>query len=125
MRRLALLLALPAALAACGGNSPDLYSPGPTRACLVQHGSKVGGKLDFVASTATGGAFQARLDDNRVTVVFGQTEDDARQIELAYRRTAGPNIGVADILGRNVNVVLLWKEHPTDEQLRTVAQCLS
>jgi hypothetical protein len=125
VRRLRLLLALPVAVAACGGGGgTDLYSPKPTRACLEQQGVRVGGKLDFVASTATGGAFQATVSGNRVTVVFGETENDARQIELAYRRTAAPNVGVTDILGRNVNVVLLWREHPSDEQLRTVAECL-
>lgn len=124
MRRLPPVLALPLLLAACGGSGTHLYSPQPTRACLEENGATVGGKLDFVASTATGGAFRAGVGGNRVTVVFGETEDDARQIELAYMRTAAPNVGVSDILGRNANVVLLWKEHPSDDQLRTVAECL-
>jgi hypothetical protein len=124
MRRLPPLLALPLALAACGGSGTHLYSPSPTRDCLTQAGATVGGKLDFVASTATGGAFRAGVGGNRVTVVFGETEGDAKQIELAYMRTAAPNVGVSDILGRNANVVLLWKEHPSEDQLRTVAECL-
>jgi hypothetical protein len=125
MRRLSVLLAVPVVLAACGGGSgTKLFSPSPTKACLSERGARVGGKLDFVASTATGGAFRARIGSNRVTVVFGLTEDDAKQIELAYRRTAAPNVGVSDILGRETNVVLLWKEHPADDDLRTVAECL-
>jgi hypothetical protein len=124
MRRLAVLLALPVLGVACGGSGDELFSPTPTRSCLTEHGAAIGGKLDFVASTATGGAFRARLGTNRVTVVFGETEDDAKQIELAYHRTAAPNVGVSDILGREGNVVLLWKEHPADDDLRTVAECL-
>jgi hypothetical protein len=128
VRRLPLLLALvPAfALAAsgCGDSKPHLFAPAKTRECLVEKGARIGGRLDFIASTATGGAFKARIEKNAVTVVFGQTEEDAHQIALAYTRAAGRNIGIGDILARRLNVVLLWDAHPSDEQLGIVADCL-
>lgn len=123
MRRLFLLLAL-LPLAACGGSETKHFTLAKTRDCLVDKGAKIGGRLDFIASTATGGAFKARLSDNSVAVVFGQTEDDARQIQSAYERAAAPNVGVGDILARRFNVVLLWRNHPSDGQLETLADCL-
>jgi hypothetical protein len=126
VRRLVVLfvLVLVLVLAGCGSSGPDLYSRDKTRECLVGKGMRIGGRLDFIASTATGGAFRARIAPTAVTIVFGQTEEDARQIELAYRRAAGRNIGVGDILARRLNVVLLWDAHPSDEQLGIVAGCL-
>ncbi len=123
MRRLLLLLAL-LPLAACGGSETKHVTLAKTRDCLVDKGAKIGGRLDFIASTATGGAFKARLSENSVAVVFGQTEDDARQIESAYERAAAPNVGVGDILARRFNVVLLWRNHPSDAQLEALADCL-
>jgi hypothetical protein len=127
MRRLPHLLPVLGAvlfLPACGGSETKQFTPADTRACLVDKGAKIGGRLDFIASTATGGAFRARLSENSVTVVFGQTEEDARQIESAYERAAAPNVGVADILARRLNVVLLWREHPSDTELEAIADCL-
>ena len=118
-------MALLALLAAgCGGAS--LYSVTKTRACLDQRGAQIGGKLDFVASTATGGAFSAALGDNSVKLVFGQTEGDAEQIVAAYQRFAFPNVrtGLPDVLRRYSNVVTLWHEHPQDADLSLVVGCL-
>ena len=56
-------------LAGCGGQTT--YTLQPTKTCLLQRGFRTGGKLDFVATTATGGAFLAHLGDNFVTVAFG------------------------------------------------------
>jgi hypothetical protein len=129
MRRGALLwfsLALIVALAAgCGGGSSS-YTPEKTRECLVARGVEIGGKLDFVASTATGGAFAARLGDNAVKVVFGETEGDAEQIQRAYERFAFSNVraGLPDVLRRQGNVVMLWHEHPQDGDLELVVGCL-
>src|SRR5919204_4318320 len=108
MRRLLLVLAL-LLVAGCGGSDTTRFTPAKTRDCLSDKGAKIGGTLDFIASTATGGAFKARLNDNSVAVVFGQTEEDAHQIESAYERAAAPNVGVSDILARRFNVVLLWR----------------
>jgi hypothetical protein len=124
MRRVVLLLTLALLPAGCGGSDTKLFTPAKTRSCLVGKGAAIGGPLDFIASTATGGAFKARVARNRVTVVFGETQEDARQIAFAYTRAAGRNIGIGDVLARRLNVVLLWNEHPTDEQLGVVADCL-
>ena len=118
-------MALLALLAAgCGGTS--LYSVTKTRACLDQRGAQIGGKLDFVASTATGGAFAAALGDNSVKLVFGQSEHDAQQIVLAYQHFAFANVrsGLPDVLRRYNNVVTLWHQHPADSDLSLVVGCL-
>jgi hypothetical protein len=124
MRRLLALAVLAVAVTGCGGSDKHLFTLAKTRDCVVGKGARTGGALDFIASTATGGAFKARLGSNQVTVVFGQTEEDARQIEFAYTRAAGKNIGIGDVLARRLNVVLLWRAHPSDDQLGTVADCL-
>ena len=118
-------MALLALLAAgCGGKT--MYSVEKTRACLDARGAKIGGKLDFVASTATGGAFAAAFGDNSVKLVFGQSEADAKQIVLAYTRFAFPNVrgGLPDVLRRYNNVVTLWHAHPQDSDLSLVVGCL-
>jgi hypothetical protein len=109
---------------ACGGKTT--YSVAKTRSCLEARGAQVGGKLDFVASTATGGAFAVKLGSNDVKLVFGQTDGDARQIVAAYERFAFPNVktGLPDVLRRYNNVVTLWHEHPQDADLSLVVGCL-
>jgi hypothetical protein len=124
--RVALLgIALLALLAAgCGGKS--VYTAAKTRACLDARGATIGGKLDFVASTATGGAFAASLGDNSVKLVFGQTPSDAEQIVFAYERFAFKNVkgGLPDVLRRYNNVVTLWHVHPQDADLSLIVGCL-
>jgi hypothetical protein len=117
-----LLVAL--ALVACGGKTT--YELSKTRKCLQTRGVDIGGRLDFVASTATGGAFSAGLGDNSVKLVFGQTESDAQQIVAAYERFALPNVktGLPDVLRRYNNVVTLWHAHPQDADLSLVVGCL-
>ncbi len=118
-------MALLALLAAgCGGKT--LYSVAKTRACLDARGAQIGSKLDFVASTATGGAFSAALGDNSVKLVFGLTENDAKQIVAAYERFAFPNVrsGLPDVLREYNNVVTLWHAHPQDSDLSLVVGCL-
>ena len=124
MGRVALLGLLVLLAAGCGGKS--VYSVAKTRACLDARGAQTGGKLDFVASTATGGAFAAALGDNSVKLVFGQTQSDAEQIVAAYQRFAFQNIraGLPDVLRRYNNVVTLWHEHPQDADLSLVVGCL-
>lgn len=108
----------------CGGKTS--YTVVKTRSCLQARGAQVGRNLDFVASTATGGAFSAALGDNTVKLVFGQTDSDAQQIIAAYQRFAFPNVrtGLADVLRRYSNVVTLWHEHPQDADLSLVVGCL-
>jgi hypothetical protein len=120
------LLAIVVALVAAGCGGASDYSLGKTRSCLVKKDVRIGGKLDFVASTATGGAFVAHLRRNFVTIVFGEKNGDAEQIELAYQRFAFPNVrpGLADVLKRERNAVMLWHEHPQDRDLTLVRSCL-
>jgi hypothetical protein len=110
-------------LAGCGKDTPS-YSLAKSSACLTQDGVALGGQLDFVATTATGGAVRVRLHDNALTLVFGQTEGDADNIDAAYRRFHSSNVGIDDVLRRQGNAVMLWQAHPSDEDLATVTGCL-
>ena len=79
---------------------------------------------DFVANSATGGAFLVQLVDNRVTVSFGETEADADNIDQAYRRFKAHNVGINDVLRRQGNALMLWHVHPQDSDLATITSCL-
>jgi hypothetical protein len=85
---------------------------------------RFGGQLDFVASTATGGAFKAHLRDNDVTIVFGATLENANAINDIYHRVHGPNIGIDDVLRQQDNVVMLYRVHPTDADIALVTGCI-
>ena len=85
MGRLLLLLLIVGVLSACGA-SGQIYAAAKTRSCLAAHGARIGpASDDLVASTATGGAFRAYLVGNFVTVVFGATVADAKNVDDAYR----------------------------------------
>ena len=118
---LAVLLVL-----ACGCGSPDahLYSLQKTEACLRKDGVRLGGQLDFVATTATGGAVQAHLPTNFVTLVFGDTVDKADNINQAYHRFRSKNVGIDDVLRQDQNAVMLWHAHPSDADLARLTGCL-
>ena len=45
-------------------------------------------------------------------------------IEQAYRRFAGKNIGLSDVLMRDRNVVLVWAGKPSEEDLERITGCL-
>jgi hypothetical protein len=122
--RIALLLLLAFALAACGPAKEPTYSVEKTKSCLADKGAKIGGPLDFVASTATGGAFHVKLPTNELTIAFGENPGDGEQIEKAYVRFHARNVGIADVLKRYSNAVLLWKNHPEQSDLDTVTSCL-
>jgi hypothetical protein len=126
MRRVALLPLVLIAFAAAGCGGSKSYTLEDTKACLEARGAQIGGQLDFIASTAPGGAFVAGLGQNSVKVVFGETEGDAEQLELAYDRAAFSNVkaGLADVLRRQRNAVMLWREHPQDSDLALVTGCL-
>ncbi len=79
---------------------------------------------DFVANSATGGAFVVQLVGNRVTVSFGETEADADNIEQAYHRFKAGNVGLSDVLRRQGNALMLWHVHPQDADLATITGCL-
>ena len=110
---------------ACGGSGgSSLYSLQKTRQCLSAKHVKLGGPLDFVATTATGGALKARLPENVVTIVFGETAADADNIDQAYRRFRAKNVGIDDVLRQDRNAVLLWHQHPADVDLAEITGCL-
>ena len=111
--------------AACGGGAKT-YSLASTKSCLVQRGTQIGGKLDFVAETATGGALVSHLSDNFVTIAFGQDLTDGKQLELAYERFAFKNVraGLADVLQRYNNAVTLWHLHPSESDQALIVGCL-
>ena len=79
---------------------------------------------DFVADSATGGAFRVTLPHNHVTVSFGLTLDDASNIDQAYRRFHAANVGIDDVLRRQENAVMLWQSHPSADDIATVTGCL-
>jgi hypothetical protein len=110
--------------AGCGGSTT--YTLPRSKSCLQQRGVRIGGPLDFVANTATGGAFRANLSDNWVTIAFGDNVKSGVDIENAYTRFALPNVrpGLADVLRRYNNVVTLWHQHPSDSDLSLVVGCL-
>jgi hypothetical protein len=125
--RRSLLLAVAVAVLAGGCGSEANYSRAKTRACLEAKDVRIGGKLDFVASTATDGAFVARFaGGNFVTVLFGENQKDAGELEGAYQRFAFSNVkeGLPDVLRRDRNAVFLWHAHPSDADVQTVSDCL-
>lgn len=127
MRRSASLLPLALAIGAlaAGCGSSGSYSLEKTRGCLEQQpGVNVRAKVDFVASTALGGALNAAFPKNQVTISFGLDRDEAQRLVLAYRRFRGKNIGLADVLRPERNAVMLWALHPTEDDLKTVRDCL-
>ena len=126
MKRAGAVLVLFLVLAGCGGSSgPSTFTLENTRLCLKKHGVKLDRKLDFVASTATGGALHAVLPKNAVTIVFGSTDGDATNINEAYHRFVARNVGIEDILRQDKNAVLLFKRHPTDAEIAAIEDCLS
>jgi hypothetical protein len=111
-------------LAACGGSGTSLYTLQKTQSCLTAKNIRLGGTLDFVATTATGGALRAHLPGEFVTIAFGATKADADNIDQAYRSFHARNVGIDDVLREDVNAVLLWNLHPTDANVATIAACL-
>ena len=110
-------------LAGCGGSKP--YTLAKTRACLVQQsGVRVSSKVDFVASTALGGAVTVKFPHNQVTIAFGLDRDEADRLATAYRRFRGRNIGIEDVLRPERNAVLLWQGHPGDDDSAAIHGCL-
>ena len=57
-------------------------------------------------------------------LVFGQTQGDADNIDAAYRRFHASNVGIDDVLRRQGNAVMLWQQHPSDDDLATLTGCL-
>lgn len=125
MRRSLIVLAAVCALAGCGGGgSSHLYTAQKAKACLRGLNVKIAPATDFVATTATGGAFRAVFPDNSVTMAFGATQDDANNIADAYRRFHAKNVGIEDVLRQDNNAVMLWHFHPLDASTTLIGGCL-
>jgi hypothetical protein len=127
VKRLAAIAALALVAAACGSGGTSLYTRAASSKCLQKQGVAVGpvsDASDFVAASATGGAFRARLANNAVTVSFGETQVDADNIDQAYRRFHAKNVGIDDILRRQGNALMLWRVHPADTDMATITGCL-
>ena len=114
------------ALTGCG--APSEHSLEKTRSCLEAAGARIAPPAgDFVATTATEGAFRAYLHGrkgNFVTMSFGADSDEATDTGLGYERFHGRTIGLSDILFLDRNVAMLWKEHPSDADSALVTGCL-
>ena len=129
MKSLALIALLVFAVAGCGGGStsPSVYTRAATKQCIETklgiHNFPALGD-DFVASTASGGALRIRLADNAVTVLFGESTNEASNLADAYRRFHAKNVGVEDILRTKGNSVLLWQLHPSAPDESNVEDCL-
>ena len=125
-RALPALAAVGLLLAGCGGDAaPERYTLEPTRGCLADEHVRVSSNgLDFVASTALGGAVIARPSGNRVVIAFAESPAEAVRIVDAYKQFAGKRIPLRDLLFQEKNTVLLWQEPPTPQQAKTVRDCL-
>ena len=128
MRRYSAIAAVALLAAACGAPSTNVvYSKAASEACLVKESVRVRSVAntgDFVAESATGGAYRAVLKANDVTVSFGATLDDADNIDQAYRRFHAKNVGIDDVLRTQGSAVMLWHMHPSDADIAKITGCL-
>jgi hypothetical protein len=126
----AAVVALVAFVAAgCGGGSSGSgpYTLAATKHCLAKTAkikvAKVGPD-DFVASTASNGSLRVTLPNNAVTMLFGQSANEASNLNDAYRRFHAANVGIEDVVRTENNVALLWQLHPSSGNATTIHDCL-
>jgi hypothetical protein len=128
VKRIALIGLLAIAAAGCGGSKgPSLYTLAATKQCIettLGIHSFATPTDDFVASTASGGALRVSLSDNAVTILFGQSPDEASNLADAYRRFHAKNVGIEDILRTDNNAVMLWQLHPLPAAENNIHDCL-
>jgi len=128
VKRIALIGLLAIAAAGCGGSKgPSLYTLTATKQCIettLGIHSFATPTDDFVASTASGGALRVSLSDNAVTILFGQSPDEASNLADAYRRFHAKNVGIEDILRTDNNAVMLWQLHPLPGDESNIHDCL-
>ena len=126
-RALVVAFSLLALAAGCGGDADRPYELDATRACLRNARVPVSMNVDFVASTAAGGALHAEFPKtkNEVTIAFGESEEDAARTERAYRRFAPKRLNIDDVLRRDRNAVLLWGVAPNEQDAETISRCLT
>ena len=122
---LSLVAAVVLLVAGCGGGA-STYTVAKTTACLEKRGDvELRKKVDFVASTALGGAIGVVFEQNEVTISFALDDEEAARLDAAYRKFKGQNIGIDDVLRPKNNAVLLWEAHPSDDQIDAVDRCLN
>ena len=106
--------------AGCGGGEAA-YSPFATRDCINTHSgmtiTKEKADLDYLAMEASD-AYGVAVGGNFATVAFNRTPGDAKRMQGAYKvfGTAFDS-PVDDILSTKGNVIVLWENTPTDEQM--------
>ena len=81
---------------------------------------------DVVLASSGKGALRVVATGNQVTISFGRDQKESDRIAQGYRTFRGKSIGsvIADLLRPDRNAVLLWKQHPTPEDLDKVNGCL-
>lgn len=127
---LAAALAFGALFSGCGGSGgdePSSYALAPTKQCLAaEDGVKVDAHaVDFVASTALGGAMRVKVSpQNFVVMAFGENDAEGARIEEAYRDFAGRRIPIDQVLQRNKNLVLVWNAPPSGDEESAISSCL-
>ena len=110
-------------LAGCG--TPPEHSAEKSRSCLHDKRVRISPpRGDFVATTATEGSFRAHFGRNFVTLSFGADEAEAQATVDGYVRFHGRGFGLDNLLYTDKNVVMLWKQHPSDAQAATIVNCL-
>jgi len=116
------------ALAGCGGvGGTKPYTPSATEACLKETGLKivpVDVAIDFVASSALGGALAAKLALNSVTISFGRDAVEGSLIQKAYAKYGSKSVPIDQVLELRRNAVLLWAGAPSKQDAAVVRGCL-
>jgi hypothetical protein len=118
-------------LAACGSSGEKSFLPGPTAACLRQHGfdASTSQGVPLVESAAANGGLRASPPEGGNTLVIGFAEDanGATDLRRSIRRLAPPRLRahLRDIMSSSGNAVLVWTVSPTQEQQQTALGCLS
>ncbi|HWE82564.1 MAG TPA: hypothetical protein VG265_13020 [Gaiellaceae bacterium] len=135
--RLAVAVAILGGAAGCGSRpagsgppsvaAPPIFARTATRSCLVARGVPIGGTVDFVGSTASGGAFVAHFGRRSVTVAFGLSISEGETLQAGYRRLSAPAIRaqLGDLLRRYDNVVTLWGSSPPARAFVLLADCIA
>jgi len=134
-RTLPLALGLVALLAACGpaqGPPDDFYEVETTRDCLEDAGFRISTDPDdvgFITLAAPAGGFLAVYPGgkNRLTIAFGNTNEEAQQIVKAFQaqaQTSQERRRLRTLLEGQGNAVLVWISEPTDDDRELVRNCL-
>jgi hypothetical protein len=127
VKRLAPLLLLAVAVAACGSSPIAPFAPQPTAECLRVQGFSVSTKesdVGFAAAASPQGGLIARTPGNTLVVAFGDTAADVPKIEAGFKRLAPRRIDMSSIMESKRNAVLLWTVSPTPTQLDKALGCL-